>query len=265
MKTVKIDLSRDSKFYNIVPIADLHIGDAQFDVKGLKEMLDSCDGENTLYILNGDLINNATKSSVSDIYSSTMSPMEQLNTLIDIFEPYKEKIIGIVGGNHEVRTYRNDGIDISRLFARQLGLEDKYSSEGLLIFLRFGTQTSGQKETNGSGKVRKVCYTIYTTHGSGGGRSVGGKANALEQLSSIVDADIYIHSHTHLPMLFKQNFFRTDVRNSTVNEVDKLFVNTSACLNYGGYAEVAKYTPATRTVTAIVLDGERKKFSGVLM
>lgn len=265
MKTIKIDLDRECILYNVVPIADLHIGDAQFNEKDFKKMLETSDGDNTLYLLNGDLINNATKSSVSDIYSSTMSPMKQLEMLVEIFAPYKDKIIGIIGGNHERRTYKEDGIDISRLFARELGLEDRYAEDGALIFLRFGTQSRGQKETNGSGKTRMVCYTIYATHGSGGGRSVGGKANALEQLSSIVDADVYIHSHTHLPIVFKQNFFRTDVRNSTVKEVEKLFVNTSACLNYGGYGEIAKYTPASRTITAIVLDGQQKKFSGVLM
>lgn len=265
MKVIKIDLPRTESYYNIVPIADLHIGDSNFDEKRFKNMISEVASKNTLFILNGDLINNATKNSVSDIYSESLSPMKQLEKLKEIFEPYKDKIIAIIGGNHERRTYRTDGIDISQIFAREIGLEEKYASDGALLFIRFGAKKNGQKETNGSGKVRRVCYTLYVTHGSGGGRSVGGKANAVDQLSSIVDADIYIHSHTHLPLMFKQNFFRTDPRNSAVSEVEKLFVNTSSCLNYGGYAEVAKYKPSTTCVTAIVLDGEEKKFAGIML
>lgn len=263
MKTIKIDLGRDLDFINVVPIADLHIGDKYFNEKALKEALGKL-YLNDFIILNGDIINNAIKTSVSDIYSETLTPIEQLTRAKEIFEPYKDRILAITGGNHERRTYRNDGIDLTRLLARELGLEDRYAEEGALLFIRFGTQSSGKKETNGSGKVRQMCYTVYVTHGSGGGRSVGGKSNALEQLASIVDADVYIHSHTHLPLVFKQNFLRTDVRNSSVQEVDKLFINTSAWLDYGGYGQIAKYKPANKSLVSVALLGYKRDINGII-
>lgn len=266
MKTIKIDLGRDLRYVNIIALADLHIGDKYFNEKDLKSKLETAMNDDEAFlILNGDLINNATKTSVSDIYTETMSPIEQLQKAKEIFEPYKDKILAITGGNHERRTYRMDGIDLTQILARELGLEDRYADEGALLFIRFGEQSRGTKETNGSGKVRQMCYTVYVTHGSGGGRSVGGKSNALEQLSSIVDADIYIHSHTHLPVMFKQSFLRTDLRNSSVQEVDKLFVNTSAWLDYGGYGQIAKYTPASKSFTTIHLDGSTKMFGGSII
>ena len=111
----------------------------------------------------------------------------------------------------------------------QLGITEKYSPTTALLFIRFGKANAhGRKEG-------RQLYTAYVTHGSGGGRKEGGKVNRLADLASIVDADIYIHSHTHLPVVFKESFFRTSASNSSVALVDKLFVNTAASLNYGGY------------------------------
>ena len=114
--------------------------------------------------------------------------------------------------------------------------------------MRFGKQ-------NGRCHNRPFLYTIYTTHGSGGGRKEGGKVNRLADLASIVDADVYIHAHTHLPLIFKESFYRTCSSNSSVALVDKLFVNSGAALNYGGYGDKAGFKPASKASPVIYLDG----------
>jgi hypothetical protein len=93
------------------------------------------------------------------------------------------------------------------------------------------------------------------THGSGGGRKEGGKINRLADLASIVDADIYIHAHTHLPLVFRESFFRVSSANSSVAQVDKLFVNTAAALKYGGYGDKQGFKPASTTAPVIYLSG----------
>ena len=133
-----------------------------------------------------------------------------------------------------------------------------------MLFVRFGKQSSGHKESNGSGRTRKMCYTIYALHGSGGGRKEGAKAIRLADMASIVDADIYIHSHTHLPMILKQGFYRIDTRSSSVAFVDKLFINTAANLNYGGYGEAAEFKPSSKETPVIFLSGKEKHFKARL-
>lgn len=133
-----------------------------------------------------------------------------------------------------------------------------------MLFIRFGEVPDGKKESKGSGKVRKLCYTIYSLHGSGGGRKAGAKAIRLEDMANIVDTDIYIHSHTHLPMIMKQGFYRIDLRNSAVAPVDKLFVNTAANLNYGGYGEAGEFKPSSKDTPVIYLSGKRKDFKAKL-
>lgn len=258
MKTIRADLSKSLKEIEIHTFADLHIGDKGCDIELIKERLKVVkENPNAFCILNGDIINNATKTSVSDNYAEELKPMEQIRMFVELFEPIKDKIIAITSGNHENRTYIKEGVDITELCARQLGLIEKYAKEGALIFLRVGEQGKHNKEL-------PVCYTLYCTHGSGGGRKEGAKAIRLADMASIIDADIYIHSHTHLPMIIKQAFHRVDAHNSTFALVDKLFVNTSSYLNYGGYGQVFEFKPNSKDTPVIYLNGKKKQFSAKL-
>lgn len=265
MNVIKIDLPQDISQLEIHPFADEHIGDEHCDIKRLLARIDYVKNTPNAYcILNGDILDNATKTSIGDVYMQEFNPMEQLKRAVEMFSPIKDKILCITHGNHENRTYKKEGINLSHLIARQLGLEDKYSPTSAVLFIRFGEQSCRQKETNGSGKIRKVCYTIYTLHGSGGGRKEGAKAIRLADMASIIDTDIYIHSHTHLPMVIKQAFHRIDTKNSTVAFVDKLFINTADNLKYGGYGEAGEFKPSSMDTPVIYLNGTKKEFNARL-
>ena len=254
MKSVKVELSDKLQCVELHTFSDWHIGDEHCDMQSIKAEVEIVKATDNAYcILNGDLCNTATKTSVSDIYSEKMSIMEQIQTCIELLEPIKDKILFITNGNHENRTYKSDGVDIMRLIAKQLGLEKRYCSEGGLLFLRFG-------EVRQHGRHRtKQAYAIYITHGSGGGRKAGGKVNRLEDLAGIVDADVYLHSHTHLPVLFKQGYYRVSWRNTSTAVVDKLFVNTSAKLKYGGYGQTQGFKPPSKASPVVYLNGTRRE------
>jgi predicted phosphodiesterase len=256
MQTVKVELDKSLDSIEIYTLADWHIGDKYCNISEIKDTLNYIKNTPNAYaILNGDLMNNATKQSVSDCYAEEMKPQEQLQTLCDLIEPIKDKVLFITQGNHEARTYKTDGIDLTAIMAKQLGIYDKYARVGGVLFLRFGEDRKHH---------RRMCYTFYITHGSGGGKKEGGKANGLCDLASIVDTDVYIHAHTHLPMVIKENFFRIDTSNSCVTEVEKLFVNSAATLSYGGYGQQFKFKPANTTSPIIYLDGHKKRFSARL-
>jgi predicted phosphodiesterase len=174
--------------------------------------------------------------------------MEQLKQCVKIFEPIKDKILAVLPGNHEHRIYKTDGLDITEIMCNQLGIPEKYSSTTALLFIRFGQNSRG----------RKQLYTAYVTHGSGGGRREGGKINRLADLASIVDADIYIHAHTHLPLIFKESFFRVSGSNSSTALVEKLFVNAAASLDYGGYGDKQGYKPSAKRSPVIFLHGLKR-------
>lgn len=256
MKVIKIDLPKELKSIELHTFADEHIGDEHSDINRVLERIEHVKNTPNAYcILNGDIIDNATKTSIGDTYTQVFNPMEQLKRAVELFSPIKNKILLITHGNHENRTYKKEGINISSLIATQLGLADKYTPTSAVLFIRFGS---------GGSHNRKVCYTVYALHGSGGGRKEGAKAIRLADLASIIDTDIYLHAHTHLPMIMKQGFHRIDTTNSSVALVDKLFVNTAANLKYGGYGEAGAFKPSSMDTPVIYLNGEKKEFSARL-
>ena len=265
MKIIKIDLPRELEVVELHTFADEHIGDEHSDIKRVMERIEHVKNTPNAYcILNGDLMDNATKTSIGDTYTQVFNPMEQLAKAVELFAPIKDKILCITHGNHENRTYKKEGINLSRLIADQLGLGDRYTPTSAALFIRLGEEARGNKETNGSGKVRQICYTLYVLHGSGGGRKEGAKAIRLADMASIIDTDVYIHSHTHLPMIMKQAYHRIDPRNSAVALVTKLFVNTAANLDYGGYGEAQEFKPSSKDTPVIYLNGRKKSFEARL-
>lgn len=250
MKVIKCDLPY-AESIELHPMSDLHIGDSLCDYKSILERIEHIKNTPNAYcILDGDLMDTAIASSIGDTYGANLQPMEQLSHCVKLFEPIKDKILAVLCGNHEQRVYRQDGLDTTLLMCNQLGITERYSPTTALLFVRFG-----KTEKNHG---RPQLYTIYVTHGSGGGRKEGGKVNRLADLASIVDADIYITGHTHLPLVFKEAYYRTSCQNSSVALVDKLFVNTAASLDYGGYGDKQGFKPASKKSPVIYLNGVKR-------
>ena len=255
MKSIKCNLPYAEQI-ELFPMSDLHIGDNMCDFKLIMERIEYIKNTPNAYcILDGDLMDTAVCSSIGDTYGANLQPMEQLKQCVKIFEPIKDKILAVLPGNHENRVYKSDGLDITEILCAQLGIPQRYSPTTAFLFIRFG---------RGPVHGRPMLYTAYVTHGSGGGRREGGKINRLADLAAIVDADMYIHSHTHLPVIFKESFFRVSGGNSSVALVDKLFVNTGAALDYGGYGDKAGFKPASKCSPVIYLNGKKRELSAKL-
>lgn len=257
MKVIKHRLG-DFEQLQILPLADLHIGDIHSNGQKILEWLKYIeDTPNCYTILNGDLMDTAVKTSIGDTYGATLRPMEQLQQCVKLFEPIREKVLAVQGGNHEARIYRNDGLDVTQMFCNQLQIGELYSPESAIIFLQFGKQSSHMR-------CWPMMYTIYCVHGSSNGRKEGSKANRLADLANIIDADIYLHSHTHLPMIMRNSYFRVDIQKKCTVKVDRLFLNTSSSLGYGGYGEVQSYKPNSLETPLIILDGHKRGMRAVL-
>ena len=256
MHCVRIDRPSDWLIANVYVLADLHIGDPHADNRIIARRVEQIARDpQALCILNGDLLNTALRNSVSDVYGEVATPMQQIDEACGLLLPIKDKIIGATTGNHEARTYRSDGIDMTRLICRQIGVEQYYHPDGVLMFVRFGRRNGRGRHTT---QNQAQWYSIYATHGSGGGRKEGAKAIRLADMAAIVDADVYIHGHTHLPMVFKQAFYRVSTQQCSAQLVDKLFVNSGAALNYGGYGQSQEYKPASLATPVIHLEAWHK-------
>lgn len=258
MKAIKADLSADYKSIELLVLADYHYADPHSDHDAIQRDIEYVTSHDNAYcVLGGDLLDCALKSSLGDAYTN-VSPMEELTAMMDIVKPIAHKVLAIVGGNHEARHYRTNGVDMTYLLAKQLGIEDKYSPDTALIFLRFGADIIS------SNRHRPILYTIYLTHGSGGGRKEGGKIQRLADYAQIVDADIYICGHTHLPASFKTGFARPSAANNSITYCTKLFVNSAAKLTYGGYGDTGGFKPPCTDTPKIFLSGEHKEMRAII-
>ena len=255
MKTISIDLNKEKntilESIKILPLADLHLGDKLANLKAIKKVLEQIKNEeNTYTIINGDLANVALKNSKSDTYDESLTPMQQIIEISAMLKPIKDKILVISTGNHEDRITRDTSIDIIRVVARELGIEDRYADGMWYLFLSFGKSLD---------KGRKITYQISGVHGNAGGRMSGGKINALERLSTVSIADLYIMSHTHKPIITKSVIYVPDEQHKTVLKKELFYLMTNSFLEYGGYAEKLALSPSNTTMTEAELSGKAKR------
>ena len=254
LKTVTVELSKAFNEIELHVFGDDHIGDEHSNTTLIKERIETVrDTPNAYVVLSGDEINNAISNSKSDIYSASMHPSEQIQCVAELYQPIQDRILAIIPGNHTARTWRAAGIDPTRMFALELGLQDKYYAEPILLFIRLGTQTRHASE------LRPVTYMVYVTHGSGGGKKTATKLGRVEDLAGIVDADVYVHSHVHAPGIFKKDYLRTFPSSCGVTQVTKTFVCTAAALDYGGYGSTNNFSPSCKDNPVIYLSGQKKE------
>lgn len=262
IRCLRAERPRDWTDARLYVLADEHIGDAHAQDEITRAKIERIRADDrALVIVNGDMLNTALKTGPSDVYGERIKPGDQIEYATRLLEPIRDKIVMGTTGNHEHRVYRDTGIDTTAVVFGNLGLSSLYVREGGLLYIRFG-QRGGK--THGRDAPPKVWYSIYATHGSGGGRKEGAKAIRLADMASTVDADVYIHSHTHMPMILREAFFRADPYNCTAVRADRLFINTGAALGFGGYGQMQEYKPSSTRTPVITLDGRGKDASATL-
>lgn len=246
-----IPLSEDFETLELFVFSDLHVGDPHFNEDLFYECREWVLGApNRFCGLNGDIMNVALKDSISDVYGDVLNPADQLRWAKKEFAPLRDRVLWILPGNHENRIRRATSIDVIGQLAESLGCESRYFPDGALLKLTFGA-----KKKNG----KRAVYTLYATHGSGGGAFVGAKALKMQRMSNIVLADVYVMSHTHVKMAFKEAVYVPDLYNNNVRLMEQTFVNSSALLNWGGYAEVKGYKPGAQASPHIILHADPKR------
>lgn len=270
MNCILQDLGNEPRNITIEIFSDLHIGSTKCDYDEIIRRVKLVEEDPDKYcVLLGDVVNNTTKTSIGDVYEEPVSPMNQIKKAVDIFRPIKDKILGVTTGNHERRTYKQDGIDLGYFFCRELGIEDCYDYAGVVIFVRFGKKihaNSYRTRKDGTKPLHRergtncgaITYSMYITHGDGGcGRTVGGKMNALSRRGDMIDTDIVVMGHTHLPATFRECSWKTDNIHKCITQHEQVFVNASATLDHEEYAEIYGMAPSSKRSPVIGLRGDK--------
>ena len=254
----------------IVPIADVHIGNPNCHEAELKRIIDYILEEPSdpkmarICLLNGDLTESATKTNRNgNVFEQTMTPSVQVATMIKYLLPLTEtskkypmgKILSYCAGNHDGDRYKETGISAAESIAVGLGLQDRFSENGCYSFVRVKKVYSNTEPT---------FFTVYNQHMTGGASTVGGKANRIQKISSAVYADLIVGSHVHLPMTFKEDFILPNLsnQNHTLEQKTITYVITGSLLGYGDYAQKMGLRPSTITFPKIFLCQEKHGAKG---
>ncbi len=196
MKVVEhvIKLKDKTEPLTIIPIGDIHIGSNGLDRKYLHEIVNWVkDKPNTYWIGMGDYAECIIHTDPRfDAKSVEKRYREQIGRIVDaqfdeleaLFEPIKDKCLGLLEGNHERQMRKRHTFDMTRNLAHRLDVNYLETS----AFLRIKFDRS---------QFHTRALTIFAHHGWFGGRKSGSKVNAMEDNMAHFDADIYLYAHAH--------------------------------------------------------------------
>lgn len=211
-------------------------------------------------ILGGDLIDNGTKSSVTNPFHATMPPSVQKREMANILMPVKDRILCIIPGNHERRSTKDADDDPCLDIACMLDISHLYRENVAFLHLQVGEQTNNSG-TRKAGRQRPS-YNIVVVHGNGGGILTGGAVNRAESFGYVIDGmDMLVVGHTHKPFTTQPGKILIDARNDSVTIKPFKVVSMTSWLKYGGYAARGMMRPTTHCLQTITLRSNRKEMN----
>lgn len=179
-------------------LGDLHIGNSNCAYDELRDSIKILSKkDNARIILIGDLIDCITHKDkrfdaveIADHYKIKKLkdlPVAQVDELIGIIEPIKDKIIAMVYGNHEYKYMQYNSFDPLNYFNGKLGINAP-------ILGKKGYIVSSIRSGDNKGST----WVLACLHGrGGGGRTAGYKLNVTDAEFLRIIADCKVMGHIH--------------------------------------------------------------------
>lgn len=251
-------------YADILCMGDFHIGDKHADLTMVHEAMDWLNAAPNRYgLIAGDVLNMATRSSVSFEYGD-MSPRESRLLATKILGRAEQgKILGAVFGNHDYRADKETGISALEWVCTELGIP-YYDSEAVLR-LKLGHYKHMSHPDTGA-KRNPVTYSLYMAHGCRGGRKAGNKLNGVMDYREVIpNADVYVGGHGHDPVIKPDGAMFLDTTRGNVVYQEQLFIICGASLDRrigSGYASRFVFRPLSKTFPIVRISGHFKKADG---
>lgn len=231
----------------VYPIGDVHLGAAEHMEKEWQQFCKMIlEKPHAYLILIGDLINNGTRTSVTNVFEERMRPSEQKRMMAEMLKPLRERILAIIPGNHEARSGKDADDDPCYDIAAKLDIEDVYRPNTAFIKLQLGERKKYS--------ANRPAYILVATHGAGGGIYTGAAVNRNERFGNVIDGlDVLIVGHSHKAHVTKPMKIVVDARNNKVQQRPYYVVGVSSWMEYGGYALRKMLLPSSHAAQVIRL------------
>lgn len=247
-QTVIIDTNNFKEDYiNLRIISDTHTGDPFSNEYLFQKTIDWVKANKNAFVyLSGDLLNFVTTTSVGNVYQQIIPPEQQKEDIITRLLPIRERILGVITGNHEVRISKIAGLnpmfDIANI------LKIPYYEDVILHILKFDSSDT--------------YYSLYLKHGRTASATPGGIINALFRMENAFDVDLYIMSHAHHQMISGKEKYKEV--NGTLLSTKKLFIVAGSFLEYGGYSVERDFHPSLLGTPLITCSIKHKKINATI-
>lgn len=243
----------------VIPISDVHLGSPGCMEQQFIQFIQTVKDTPNMYLtLGGDLIDNGTRSSVTNVFRATMFPSEQKKMMAKILEPVRDRILCIVPGNHERRSGKEADDDPTYDIAAKLDLEHLYRENIAFLKIQLG-EAERESGMRPNGYLRPT-YTIVLVHGAGGGIMTGASVNRGERFGYVIDGmDALIVGHTHKPFTTQPGKILFDARNNQVSVKPFKVICATSWLEYGGYAARGMLLPSSHCLQTMTLSGKKKE------
>ncbi len=184
-----------SNTFKLYPLGDIHAGIKHCREKAIKAKVKEIQEDPLAFWIGmgdyGEFITPADPrwdiGVVADWVEKTNVAESQRKWIVKLFEPIKDKCVGLLCGNHEDSIRLHNCQDVQLDICRDLGVKNL----GASCFVRF--VFSRNKDM----KHDSTMFIGYFKHGSGGPQTDGGKMMALKRGLMGFDADIYAMAHLH--------------------------------------------------------------------
>jgi predicted phosphodiesterase len=205
--------------------SDIHVGAKGFlERRFLRDLKETLDAPHRYLVLNGDLFNAAMRDAKhGGIHEETMTLDEAIDWWEAKLKDHPEKILGIVGGNHDKRAWDKVGIDPVRQLAARLKVADRYMQDGGFI----STEHGKNKKTG-----RTLIYSGFYSHGTGSWPN----STNVQKITETYLADYYAMGHTHTPMTIAGVWYDCLPNSDTVVERPWIAGVGGSYLDHSGYA-----------------------------
>lgn len=244
--------------FDIVPLGDVQYGNVNTDIDKFKDIVNWIKNEKDCYtILMGDLCEGIT---IGDKRFDILSVYPELRDRIDniamaeyqemrkILKPIKDKILCSLRGNHGETLRKSHGVDFDGWLCNELGI----TNAGYMSFLKI-------KINN----IHVPPITFFLQHGFSSSRKKGAKVNAIEDLASGFDADIFCLGHSH-ELNISSNLYLYMNNKGHIAEKKRYFCHTGSFLKsyqegMFNYSEIKAYPPLKTGVVKLIFDIKSNK------
>lgn len=225
---------------------DIHKGSAMHDdvkYNAVKQMI--LNDDRAYCVIIGDMIENATPNSKSDVFYQTIPPHEQKEWSVDQIRDFGGKLLAVVDGNHERnRSTRSCGMFPLYDACARVGMEDIYRPHFAVIDIGVGTR----RDTGSKKQVRYVGYLVH---------------QATDQVrfgspDMVEGFDFFVSGHDHQPKDKPRGKLIYDTSNKKLRQQDIEVINCGAFMFFGDYGSDSGRRPPSQKMYTLELSGTAK-------